>query len=359
MDTNVSLAKFDPTPTEAQMKNWQLLAKKKNEVFEELKKKELATQGILLNVADDKLADKLAEYDKAFTDLVEYRLSYTNQVRDALITKAMEFEKRVDPKNNETYKTLDARELLLREEKQKTIDATNDLNAEKTKFKTHFINEFTRLSTDFRTKCLATINEAYNACLYAKTPPGQAPNTIKVVEQALDALVTPQPNKFVRTLVSNVDAKELFAGLVKPDYKAIRKEYVEDLKTKFSLYPNDLANAATAIKTNNEQTTQVTQKMISESNQTVAANELMALAENVTVAEPGFKGVTEVSKIKLFDNDQKWVAKVIVAFVKNFEAAFPKLRTKKYSQISVAQMAAALDNANLKIEGIEYEIIKS
>jgi len=90
----------------------------------------------------------------------------------------------------------------------------------------------------------------------------------------------------------------------------------------------------------------------------MAATTLIEQANNFSAAPAGMKSVIELTRIKILDNDQKWIVTIIAAFLANFQKAFSKVGVKLYSKLTVSQMAKALDDAGVKVEGIEYEEIK-
>ena len=82
----------------------------------------------------------------------------------------------------------------------------------------------------------------------------------------------------------------------------------------------------------------------------------MASAESFILSD--VKGVVSTQRIVIEDNSESWIVKIMSAFLANFQSAFAKTKNKKYSALTVAQMAAALDSAGIKVNGVEYTTVE-
>jgi hypothetical protein len=167
----------------------------------------------------------------------------------------------------------------------------------------------------------------------------------------------PALEKFARSLVTDAEAAAIFKTIPQPQWAEIYKAEIEALKEKFSMYANDLASAEVVL----EQTqVQFDAQLQQQQQQLQATSAAVVLTEqaNVTFATGGgFKPVTETSKIKIVDDNQRWVVAIMSAFMAHFQKCITFVKVKKYSELKIAQMAAALDQAGVKVEGIEYEPI--
>lgn len=342
----------------AQQGAWLSLAEAKNNLAADLTNRELALQGIIMNVPDEKITPSMAAYKKGHEELVAERMKFTNLIRDKLIEPLMVVEKRTDPKTNAAFILLASRELELRKKATADLVQQQNIATEKAQFKAHFQNEYMGIGSAYRNSLRDIIHQCYMDCLTAKTPPDQVDSAIAVARLAITDVKIGQPNKFTRVHLSTEDAAALYKQLPPFNKSAIFEEMQAELTEKFSMYANDLANAEVAAE-NNERSFQATVvEEIQELRTEQAANVLMASAESFILPEAGFKAVTSTQRIKIEDNSESWVIKIMSAFLANFAVAFNKTRNKKYSSLTVAQMAAALDQAGVRVEGVQYTTVE-
>lgn len=354
--TQVTQAMIPYIPNEAQKNAWVSLATKKNELSADLTKRELALQQLLIGVKDEDIAVKLQEYRKLHTDLIETRKGFTSIITDKLITPMMEWEKRSDPKTNATYLASQTRELEHR--KKNAADATLQQNiaTEKGQFKAHFQNEYMRISQDYRNALAGIIQRTYHDCLVAKTPPDAIDSALAIARLAMADEKHGQPAKFSRVHLTPEAASALYKELRTPDYSAILAETLPDLDAKFEMYAHDLANAEEAARASQTEFEATVVSSAKELVQEQAANVLMASAESFIMSD--VKGVVSKKMIVIEDNSEGWIVKIMSAFLANFQVAFAKTKNKKYSALTVAQMAAALDAAGVKVQGVEYTTVE-
>jgi hypothetical protein len=338
---------------------WLAMAAKKNTLEEVLKRNELAAQQLLLNIEDKDLAEALKKYRATHGIMVETRKEFTSMIDKGIIQKLMEYEKRVDPNNNQTFKDAAKKELNYREEQQKQLEKERGLQQEAANFDTHFRNEFISISVKYRGDLKYIIHQTYTDCLSAKTPANNIGSAIKIASEAMREVKASKPNAFTRNYLSSESAQEIYAKIPKINFSSILNEMLEELKNKFELYANDLASQPEKIveQENNSFNAEVVQD-ISDMRSEQAANALMANATAYVEAPEGFKGITELSRIVILDESPEWVLKILTAFLANFQKCFSTLQVKKYSQLKVQQMAIALDAAGVKVEGVQYETIK-
>jgi NAD(P)-dependent dehydrogenase (short-subunit alcohol dehydrogenase family) len=132
---------------------------------------------------------------------------------------------------------------------------------------------------------------------------------------------------------------------------------LEELKTKF---PNITVDGK-AFDLGKKQQTELFAKEQAQQTQKVeaekAAATLMAQA-TVPVVSTSMKPITETTEIEIKDYSDEWVVKIMAAFMANFQVAMAKVRVKKKSALTIAQMAAALDAANVRVEGVDYVTLK-
>lgn len=342
---------------DAQKNAWWMLAAKKNEVVTDLSTRELELQGLLLNVPDDQISTRLGEYRKKHGELVDTRKAFTGIITDKLITPLMETEKRADPKVNASYLALSARELELRKAATSKLLLDQNIATEKGQFKAHFQNEYMRLATAYRHTLSGIAQQAYTSCLEAKTPPDEIDTALAVARLAMADTKLGTPNKFTRVHLTPEDAAALYKQLHTPDTGEMLKEGMDLLREKFAMYANDLENAEAAIQdSQREFEATIVEDNRDLSNET-AANVLMASAESFILPDSNFKPVTTLEKIVIEDNSESWVVKIISAFLANFAVAFNKTSVKKYSGLTIKQMAEALDKAGVRVQGVNYTTV--
>lgn len=329
----------------AQQGAWLSLAEAKNNLAADLTKRELEMQGVLPD---------LAAYRKMHSEMVEKRKSFTNIINDKLIAPMMEWEKRADPKTNAAYLAAAEKELAERKAATEKLERDQAIAAERGQFKAHFQNEYMRLATAYRHSLAGIIQQCYASCLGAMTPPDQVHAAMSIAEQAMDDVKPGMPNKFNRVYLTPEDAATLYKQLKPPSWNEIRAEASEQLKEKFSMYANDLAHADVALQDSQREFEATIIEDVQDLQQEQAANVLMASAEAFVLPDTGFKPVVELEKIVIEDNSEGWVVKIMSAFLANFQQAFNKTRNKKYSSLTVAQIAAALDAANIRVQGVQY-----
>lgn len=336
---------------------WLTMAARKNELTATLQRYELDLQAILLNKPVDALPEALKAYKAKFAEMKDARLQFTNAVDAGIIQPLMAFEKRADPKVNEAYISAEKRELADRQAKASQLQKDQAKATEVGQFKAHFVNEYTRLVADLRLAYARITSEAYQHCLTARTPVDKVDSAIQIAISAMGEVKPGAQNKFSRVHIPDAEAIEIYKTIPVPDWASYLREAVEGINAKFSLYPNDLANAEQAVQAEVQTFQATVVETAQEVQQEMAATTLIAQAEAFVLPEPGFKGITETTRIKVVDDNQRWVLLITTAFIANFNSVFNKLRVKKYSALTVAQMAAALDAAGVKVDGVGYENI--
>lgn len=350
MSTEITLAP-------QQQQAWVAMAVRKNELAAQLQRSEMELQALLLNKPAEQLAEQLKLYRAKHGEMKATRLAFTTVVDAKIIQPLMEFEKRADPKTNTEYLSAEKRELAHRQAETIKANSAQLKATEVGQFKSHFANEYARLVADVRLKYARIISEAYQQCLTQRIP---VSNIDSAIQAAISACGDVKPGaiaKFIRTHIPDTEAVELFKAIPVPDWAKYLRDAVNDCNEKFSLYANDLANADIAVADESRSFQATVVETAAEVQQEMAANTLIAQAEAFVLPEPGFKSVIETTRIKILDDNQRWVLLVTTAFIANFQTAFSKLRVKKYSALTVAQMAAALDAAGISVDGVEYENI--
>lgn len=344
---------------------WYLVGRGKMVMDAELQKRALSIQGIAQGwqtMNQPTLAEAIKKWRAEHASMIEVRGEFTQYIDEAK-SQCMKVEKEYDPKTNETYKSMVALELSLREAEANKVNEANELINETAAFKAHMINQYQELACDYRDKLRQLVHDTYTLCLTQKTPPENVQPAINACVAAMRVTMPKDLVIFKRTRLSDADAGVIVAGLRQPSFADIFNEYLKEINDKFSMYANDLANAEQALA--NQTAVFEAQKVEDHVNDQAEkqANELyISATTHVLTAAPGMKPVTETSKIKITGESKEWCAKIMAAFLANFAIAIEKVRVKKdkpdYSTLSIERMAAALDAASIRVDGIEYEQIK-
>lgn len=344
--------------------SWLLMGRGKLVMDKALQAKVLELQIVLKDYATITIAnvgtltEKLALYRKLHTAIIDSRKEYT-QYLDLVKEQCMKFEKQYDPEDNAEYQGAARHELLLREQATAAANSTANKNAEKASFIAHVKNEWFRIVDDYRNSLSAIVHQAYTTCLSQKIPADKIEPAIVAAKAAMKTTQPPQMVKYKRMLIPDNEAIEIFNSIAKPDWAAVYKEAIASIEDKFSMYINDLASADAVLQ---QTTIQFNAEQQQAKNDLAARQAATVLEESaigsITSMPEGFKQITETSCIAIETKNPKWVAKIMAAFLANYEAAFSKLRNSDYSKINIEQMAKALDAASVKVEGINYEEIK-
>lgn len=303
------------------------------------------------------LTQALDKYKATHTEMVAFRRSYTTFL-DQAVDQCMTSEKEYDPRTNDIFRKATARNLELREEAQRKVNASNAKATEIATFNAHYKNEWYRLAAAYRTTLDTIIHNAYTTCLQQKIPADNVHIAITAATSAMNTTRPPELVKIQRVLIPDAEATTLFGSIAAPNWPAIYKEYVEKLNTTFSMYANDLAAADAVVEQLSIQFNAEQAQAQQQVNTQAAATVLTETASIVIATPEGLKPITETSRIKIETKSEVWVVAIQSAFLANFQKCFPMLGNKDYSLINIKQQAAALDAAGVKVSGIEYETIK-
>lgn len=323
--------------TPGQQAAWLNLAKGKNLTLHNLASLELQAQGILLpvlNSQDYKEVDvATAAYRKAHTDMVEYRKTYTNAIDTGIVQPLMAIEKRVDPKVNTQYITLSNLSLSLRKAEADKAAVANQKNAEISRFKAHVENEFFRVAAEYRNLLRKECTGQYEIALRARLNPFTG--DIKLM---LQTLAVPAFTKFNTTLLTGEEMATIYGTVPKPDYSGMYSEACKELDAMFANFDSDVANAEAAIAFNNQQAELAAISEAKTLSENQAITTLIASAETVVIDTPVIRTSVQVIVIE----SEAWARAVMAAFIVNMPHLADYIRVKKWSNLSIGQMAEAL-----------------
>jgi hypothetical protein len=350
-----------PPLPEGKQQLWNLMGQAKVAMDQALQRAALEIQQHLANfpTMDQPALDKaLAAYRETHKKMVGIRQNYTGYL-DAAKDMCMGTERTWDPKTNETYKAAVAREFTLRDEAQKKATTDQAKTTEEQMFRAFVVNEYADMVLGYKTEQFKIIQQAYTTCLEQRTP---VENTTVAITAAVAAMREVRPrsmNKYDRKLVTDAEAMKLFEAVTPPTWQNHFNDAIEFLKAKFKLYGNDLANADKALEQHKITFEQQQQTQQNDHEAATAATTLLAQATIPIVTPAGMKPIIETTVIEVPTVlDWGWEMRIVAAFLSNAQICQPKVKTKKGGALTTGQMAAALDAAGVKVEGIKYADLK-
>lgn len=344
--------------SEAQANAWLEMATSKNQLTAQLQTLELAAQSILLPVKNSEdyaaIDAALAEYRKQHTLITDTRKPFTGLIDSAIVQPLMAFEKRVDPKANTEYNTLIAKSLQLRKIESDKAAQVNLKNSVIAQFKAHCTNEFQRTFVELQNNLGREISAQYRMHLESRLSP-----ELKSIEEKLMQIQPPSVNKFETTVLTVAELQDIYAELEKPDYKEAYEGGVYLLEKTFANFDSDLANAAQALKHQQEQAQLAEIASANKLAEEQAINTLIIHSEAVTVSTPKIKKTVQIIVVE----SEQWAKAVMAAFITNMPYLTKYIRVKSWSKLSIGQMAEYLSkfatDEGMTFNGIELKEVEA
>jgi hypothetical protein len=350
-----------PALPEPKQRVWNLLGQGKMAMDLALQKSAMVIQQHLsgYEAMDQPAIDKaIKAYKVTYAEIVETRKKFTGFL-DAAKDMCMVTEKEFDPSTNETFKEATARELQLRQRAFEKAQAETQKATEVQMFRSFIVNEFNDMVSGYRHTLDTIIHNAYKQCLSQRTPVDNVGIAITAAIAAMRDTRPKEMGKFSKTIITDAEAMKIFESITKPNWQNIFNEKIESLKAKFSLYPNDLANAEAALVKQQELFTHEQAQQAQQLEAEKATTILLAQGSVLTVTPPGMKAIVETTSIEIPSGlDWAWEIAIISAFLANANVCKDKVRTKIGGKLTTEQMAKALDAANVKVSGVRYVEIK-
>jgi hypothetical protein len=316
---------------------WLAFAQKSQTVRESLQAKELKLQALCNTDSNDynTIDGIITKYKKDLDELVSERLIFTKLIERDLIKPAMAFEKRAEI--YEPYKQLIAKRLKIKQELNAQAQASKAIEQEKGDFRTHVLNEWKRIETDYVIALSNETNAMYAECLKNKEEKPQLHLLFNRMEQVLK----PAPAKFTPQHLSREQMTEIYNSIAKIDFAARLQESKANAQALFdNHYAAALANSEAAIEQMKKDAALKEAKIKNDAEKAMAVNTLVAKAE-VSMA------VIEAPKIKrelqpiILENTQ-WALNVMMQFVRLEADLWKHVRVKSFANLSIEQMAKAL-----------------
>lgn len=345
-------------PVERQL-SWLQLSNLKLNIEQKLEAKVLELQEVLSGWDTMKLLDLSAALEKSkviLGEVPEIRKSFTRYL-DGISDQMMGIEKRA--KGLEALAKATQRELDLRLETEKTNDEATAKAQEASNFKTHVQNEYIRISTEYKTSLLTVINNSYIAALETPLTDDGLMDHMQKLAVALKAVPKSSPTKFNYTKHQPAELNEIVKTIPAPNHDETLTKAVGYISERFKLYHQDVQNAEMAKAKVKESTQQTAAELNQKAQQDQAVNSLVNKGESVIVDTlPGSKKVKRKYVIVPQDTAED-TKRIISAFIANWSDASAKLKVKSWVNLSVKQMAAALQELDEQLPGLVYqEVVK-
>lgn len=325
-----------------QQNGWLKLADIKANLFNELQSHELMVQNLLSTPSSlESLQAAIKRAKEVISEAKERRLTFTRMIDEKLYDPAIAYEKRM----SELLESSVKKELELRIEAKKKAEHDQAILDEKALLKVHIINEWCRISEEYRENLRKGIDAFYRESLQNKTP--FSDKLICECQAFISAFLPEQMDKFQAQYLTPTEMEIIFYGIEKYNHQADLQKALEQVPIRFQNYENDLANADAAIQAIIDAANRREAEVIKSIAIETATNTLIAQAETVTLETPKVK--TEM-KVVIVESEA-WAKAVIMNFIKLWPA--DKLRVKSWSKLTLAQMAEALAKSGEPLTNLE------
>ena len=336
-------------------KGWLQMCLIRDNVFAGMQLQELAIQKelnniqALTNLQDVQVRIKTA---KAYaSESKGQRLFFTNMLKEKIIDKAMEHEKR----NDVLIAAADIHEFNCRKESVATQSKAEAHAREVAALKAHITNEHFRIAAEYRLALNNLITEGYETALKQKIKTRDIDAFKESIAGFLQQVTLGKFIRFERVSVTDAQAKEIFASVPPYVTESDFKYALRDLEKQFEMYDEDSKNATAAIA----QATKKQQEVVAETARAIeietATNSLIASADQFVLTG----GATIKTKLEIeVVNSDEWALAVITAMLKHWHAVRSSLRVTSWSKLTMLQIAAALGKIATENPGTTYTGLK-
>jgi hypothetical protein len=315
---------------------WLKLADIRIDLFDRLRLDELACQQELNDFQDlplEKMQANLRNVKHFLSEAKRKRMDFTKMLDDKLYTPSMEFEKRMAAMIDEATKL----ELAARLDNESKAKEAQLLQNEIAQFKTHIVNEWTRIAHEYRSNLQKMIDSSYINCIKAKNPVSQVPAMVEDLKDIMSRFALGNFQKFDTRLISNEQALDIFHSIDKYEPAGDLFYYQTLAEERFQMYAHDLANAESLAKLEAEQQIRVAaaeQELAAD----IATNTLIAQAETLIVDTPKVKREIKIVIVE----SEAWAMAVMSNFIKNWQYVNKYVKVKSWAKLSIGQMGEAL-----------------
>jgi len=315
---------------------WLKLAEIRIDLFDRLRLDELACQAELKDFQDlslERMQANLRNVKHFLSEAKRKRLEFTRIIDDKLSTPSMEFEKRMASMIDEATKL----ELAARLDNESKAIEAQLLQNEIAQFKTHIVNEWTRIAHEYRSNLQKMIDSSYINCIKSKNPVSQVPAMVADLKDIMSRFALGKFNIFPKQLIGDVQAFEIFHSIDKYEPAGDLGYYQGLAEERFQMYAHDLANEESLQKLVIEQQLRVAaaeQELAAD----IATNTLIAQAETLIVDTPKVKREIKIVVVE----SEAWAMAVMTNFMKVWQDVNYRVKVKSWAKLSIGQMAEAL-----------------
>jgi hypothetical protein len=315
---------------------WLKLAEIRIDLFDRLRLDELACQAELNNIQELPLERMQANLRNAKFNLSEAkrkRLEFTRMIDDKLTQPSMEFEKRMAAMIDEASKFELAARLDIESKAKESQLHANEVAL----YKSHIINEWTRIAHEYRSNLQKMIDSSYINCISARVPVNQLDAMILDLQSIMSKFDLSSFVKFQRMFITDQEALDIFHSIDKYEPSNDLAYYQTLVNDRFQMYAHDLANEESLAKLEAEQRIRVAAAE-QELAANIATNTLIAQAETLIVDTPKVKREIKIVVIE----SEAWAMAVMTNFIKNWQYVNKYVKVKSWAKLSIGQMAEAL-----------------
>jgi hypothetical protein len=298
------------------------------------------------------LQEAISKAKAILVQIPELRKSFTRYL-DTISDQMMSIQKRAE--GLEALGLAVKRELDLKIKKEENDNKASLKGTEASNFKAHVQNEYVRISSQYRLDLGEHVNNAYiHALDQPYTDDGLIQYLNKVAAELKEIKKAP-PIKFNYTLHKPEELNAIHATIPAPNYDAILTEVIGSISERFKMYHQDRQNAELA-KAQVSKENESNKNMIeSQAKKDQAVNTLLAKGESVVIDTlPGAKKVKRKYVIVIQETPED-TKKIIGEFLAHWNEVAPKLKIKTWANLSIKQMAAALQEIDEQISGLVYQ----
>jgi hypothetical protein len=294
--------------------------------------------------------------NKIVKSIPDLRKSFTGYL-DRISDQMMSIQKRAE--GMEILSQAVAKELELRLAKEQTDGAVSEKVSEAARFKAHVQNEYVRISSEYEIALSNYINTSYLTALDQNFTDEGLFDHIRKETEWLKNIQRSAPVKFQYTLNTAAELNELHASIPAPNYDDILVGAIGKLVEKFKMYHQDVQNKELAKAQSKKELEQTQDAILNQASKTQAVNTLVSKGASTLVDTlPGAKKVKRKQVIVVQDTSADTI-KIISEFLARWDDVAPNLKVKSWSNLSVKQMAAALQELPDQIAGLVYqEVVK-
>lgn len=322
--------------------------------------------------------------------LPDIRMSFTKYL-DKISTDMMAIQKRAwgerlsdagrwEPIPDFVLPKAEARLIKLKEaEEEKNNFAANRIK-ELADFKAFVANGYIKIQTEYEKALFKTITDGYTMALKQELTEDGLKQFVTVTEAAMKEIKKIDPEKYSfrywkKEVPADADDKtkaeckadldkiiETMKSVPAPNYKAILESAIIKMKEQFQLYWQDKGTGDAGLDFISNKAEEFERSIDRVASEKIAVNTLQARGAAATgvINNPEVKPLKRKYVIEIEENNPAWANTVLTHFLANWNVCAPKLKIKNWGNLSVKQMAAALQEleGGEQLEGLKYTEVK-